>query len=90
VGLDLGLVETPLNKIWHNVLINKDYRNAQINDPDCQGCPAYTECRGGCRIDENGLYRVDPIVTRDKAKLLAKTQIQDLINSRENEFLSEC
>lgn len=75
-----NIIETPLNKIWHNKMIDDDYRNAELEDGMCSKCPALKICRGGCRINEQGSYRVDPIVTRDKSIVLSNSDMARLLD----------
>lgn len=76
-----NVTESPLNAIWHSREISSEYRNAQPDDAGiCQGCAAFSLCRGGCRIDQSGRYRVDPIVMRDKDKLLDSAKIHTLMS----------
>lgn len=69
--------EDPLNRIWHLRDIDADYRNASL-DGVCAGCAFFSECRGGCRINEAGSYRVDPVVMRDEAQLVPKPRLAEL------------
>lgn len=75
-----NVIITPLHEIWHENQINTDYRDARITGGQCDGCAAFKICRGGCRIDQNGTYRVDPIVTRDQINLISRDRIKELVN----------
>lgn len=69
----------PLNKVWHSSLISQDYRNAKIDGDICNSCPALQVCRGGCRINQSGEYRTDPIVIRDIESILSYEEILGLL-----------
>lgn len=71
--------EKPLNKIWHLREIDDSYRNKNIDGSICHGCPALELCRGGCRINQKGGYRTDPIVTRDLEHLLTRDQLDQVV-----------
>lgn len=73
-----NVTTTPLHKVWHARPIDSEYRNAPLRDDICNGCAAFQLCRGGCRINEGGSYRLDPIVARDRAELLSADNIRDL------------
>lgn len=75
-----NLNETPLNKIWHARAIDDEYRNRDL-DGVCRGCCFFSACRGGCRINEIGRYRVDPVVARDRHKLVSKERLRNLHDS---------
>ncbi len=72
--------EVPLNRIWHANAIDVEYRNAELRGL-CSDCPFFSECRGGCRINELGRYRTDPIVSRDVAHLVPKGRLSALRDS---------
>lgn len=78
-----NVMSTPLHEIWHAKKINSDYRDVRMSNTICDGCAAFLICRGGCRLDENGKYRVDPIVTRDVSQLLSPDTIRDLVRNYE-------
>ena len=82
-----NVVDAPLNKAWHSKSIDDDYRNADLKDDICSKCPALDICRGGCRINEDGVYRVDPIVSRDKSIILTHADMKRLINGSESPLL---
>lgn len=73
-----NVLKTPLNKIWHSKEIDLDYRNTIVNDESCSDCEIRKHCLGGCRINEKGNYRVDPIVKRDRKLLLSGKKISAL------------
>lgn len=73
-----NVVNRPLNEIWHSKLINTEYRNKRIDDTICQHCPFQSDCLGGCRINEKGNYRVDPLVSRDRDDLLSPSEMASL------------
>lgn len=70
--------EKPLHEIWHSKEIDSEYRNKVLNDNSCSQCSMREQCLGGCRINENGSYRVDPIVERDRDLLLSKEEMNTL------------
>lgn len=69
-----------LHRIWHSSEIDSDYRNKVLKDQICEVCPVVQLCRGGCRINEQGNYRTDPIISRDAEKILSYSQLLDLKN----------
>ncbi len=82
-----NVLSTPLNTIWHSKTIDISYRNANLQNDICDNCSFKSQCLGGCRIDESGKYRVDPIVSRDHAELLQKEKLDVLFTMyKENQF----
>jgi radical SAM protein with 4Fe4S-binding SPASM domain len=79
-----NITSTPLHKIWHAKQIDVEYRDARMPNTVCDNCAAFSICRGGCRLDENGKYRVDPIVTRDESSLVSPNRMVDLVKVYEN------
>lgn len=80
-----NVTESSLGRIWHSSEITSEYRNANPSESNiCNGCAAFSICRGGCRIDQSGNYRVDPIVLRDKDKLVNHEKISILTKSFHN------
>lgn len=73
-----NIIELPLNKIWHSKSIDSEYRNNKLENTICDGCAMCRQCLGGCRINENGDYRLDPIVERDYKLLLSKEEMNRL------------
>lgn len=73
-----NVVSEELGKIWHSRKIDSEYRSKEIGDPTCRSCSFRKECLGGCRIDEDGLFRVDPIVARDRSDLLTLSKLSSL------------
>jgi radical SAM protein with 4Fe4S-binding SPASM domain len=80
-----NVTSTPMNKIWHAKVIDDEYRNAPLSEGFCDGCAFFKLCRGGCRINEGGKYRVDPIVSRDFDRLLSKEKLSELASIYEDE-----
>ena len=77
----------PFNEIWHSRSIDEEYRNIDLKNGICDDCLFKSKCLGGCRIDESGEYRVDPIVSRDRDELLGKEQLDGLFEVYEsNQF----
>ncbi len=75
-----NIKEQPLNKIWHLPNIDKDFRNKEISGSICTSCVAFQLCRGGCRVNQAGEYRTDPIVLRDKEFLLSQKRMSELVS----------
>jgi radical SAM protein with 4Fe4S-binding SPASM domain len=77
-----NVTSTPLNKIWHLKKIDDEYRNRRLASEVCDDCSFFEICRGGCRINEAGSYRVDPIVTRDRNEgLVPGARLRELYES---------
>lgn len=79
-----NIIDMPLNKIWHSKDIDSGYRNITLNDDSCSLCSMQKHCLGGCRINENGSYRVDPIVERDRELLLSNEAMASLCDTYES------
>lgn len=72
-----NVLDEQLGKIWHKKEIDSDYRSLswlKAIEP-CNSCVFKSDCLGGCRIDEKGHARIDPIVSRDTEKLLSQNEL---------------
>ena len=72
-----NILEEELGRIWHKKEIDKEYRSLQwlkAVEP-CNTCIFKKDCLGGCRIDEKGFARIDPIVQRDMEHLLSQNEL---------------
>jgi len=79
-----NILKEPLNKIWHSRNIDFEYRNKELAEPVCRDCPFMSQCLGGCRINSDGTYRVDPIVIRDQLQILPLTRRKQLFATTVN------
>lgn len=80
-----NVLEEELGRIWHKKTIDDDYRNLswiKAVEP-CNSCVFKNDCLGGCRINDKGEARIDPIVTREKDNLVSQSRLRELYNQTE-------
>lgn len=80
-----NVLEQELGKIWHNKIIDEDYRSLdwlKAAEP-CNSCVYKSDCLGGCRINDKGEARIDPIVLREKNNLVSQERLTELYSKSE-------
>ena len=71
-----NILDTPLNQIWHSREIDSEYRSLSWLAEPCQSCVFRLECIGGCRINDKGVARLDPVLQREPGALLSQAELQ--------------
>lgn len=80
-----NILQDDLGKIWHSQAIDDEYRNLDwlnVSEP-CRSCVFKSDCLGGCRINDKGEARIDPIVIREQANLVPQARLNELFKQTE-------
>ncbi len=73
-----NIISTPLHEIWHSKIINTEYRSLEWLPDLCKPCVFRDECHGGCRVSDQGQYRLDLTVERDRDRIVQPQRLAAL------------
>ncbi|MGD9587973.1 MAG: radical SAM protein [Pyrinomonadaceae bacterium] len=78
-----NILNEELGRIWHARSIDEEYRSLRWMETaePCASCVFKVDCLGGCRINDKGMPRIDPIVVRESSSLVSPERLTELYES---------
>jgi pyrroloquinoline quinone biosynthesis protein E len=79
-----NILERPLHEIWHAREMSEEYRELGWLGEPCRSCVFRDDCLGGCRVNDKGVARLDPLLSREPESLLAQKELVALKAAYDN------